>query len=252
MLARARGAVLIAVLTLLPAVAAATDLYAIDLGTGEPPAPIFLRRVDPANGSTLSSVLVTLAGETVVGGDGLAQHPQSEVLFALLEVERREGGSRELVTLDPGTGVATSVGDTGEELVELTFDTAGTLFAVSNSSSTKPKTLFRLSPTDAQATAVLSLPNGDDEFGAARNIAFNADDGLLYHFAGGGIANQPAIGQVFERVDLDGPAVAAIPLPHQPNEPSGITYLPGTDGFLVAGSASSFAARLSAIVSGRR
>ena len=212
---------LVAALLLLPSPAGAQDLYSLDRST-----PTHLRRVDPADGSTLSSRTVILAGaEGELAGDGLAQHPVTGELFALL----RDAGaaSRILVKLDPGSGRAERVGDTGESLVELTFDATGTLYAVS-----EEKLLFTVSTADATPTLVLALPNGA---GPDRNVAFNPDDGLLYHFAGSGVANDPIDGQIFERVDLaGGPSVTGIPLPHQPNWPVGMTYLPMADEFLVA------------------
>src|SRR5262245_44099897 len=58
-----------------------------------------LRRIDPATGATISSVPITLQGKTVLGGNGLATHPQTGQLYALLQLDRQQG--RQLVTIDP-------------------------------------------------------------------------------------------------------------------------------------------------------
>ena len=45
-----------------------------------------LRTIDSATGSTLQEVAITLSGETVTGGRGLARDPTSGVLYALLKL----------------------------------------------------------------------------------------------------------------------------------------------------------------------
>lgn len=61
---------------------------------------------------TDSSVTITLTGEVVEGGNGIAQHPVTPALYGLLKLTGQSG--RELATIDPSTGVATSIGDTGD------------------------------------------------------------------------------------------------------------------------------------------
>src|SRR5439155_138658 len=68
-----------------------------------------LRLLDPASGTTLSSVRITLPGETVAGATGLATHPLTGELWALLRLARADN-QRQLVVVDPTTGFATSIG----------------------------------------------------------------------------------------------------------------------------------------------
>ena len=61
-----------------------------------------LRIVNPSTGGTISSVPITLAGRIVSFGNGLATHPVTGQLFALLTLVGQPG--RQLVTINPATG----------------------------------------------------------------------------------------------------------------------------------------------------
>src|SRR6266481_2470385 len=137
----------------------------------------FLRVVDPSTGHTISSVPITLAGKIVSFGNGLATHPITGQLFALLTLTGQSG--RQLVIIDPATGVATSIGNTGDQFAGLAFNSSGTLFAVvgdkklSALGGLPPETLFTLSTSNAAPTQVLVLGHGND----GEAIAFNPRDG---------------------------------------------------------------------------
>ena len=88
-----------------------------------------LRVVDPSTGGTISSVPITLAGKIVSRGNGLATHPVTGQLFSLLTLVG-QSGQRQLVTINPATGVATSIGNTGDQFAGLAFNSGGTLFSV--------------------------------------------------------------------------------------------------------------------------
>ena len=125
-------------------------------------------------------------------------------LWALLRLSGQTG--RELVTIDPTTGVATNVGDTGDRFAGIAFDSSGILYGVTGDGANTPETLFTLSTVDATATQVTSLGNGTD----GEALAFNPDDGLFYHASG--LNNN-----VFETVNPISFSVTNIPL-------SGDTY----------------------------
>ncbi len=80
--------------TVLPA-ASTPDLLSIDRSSDR------LRVIDPNTGATLATSTITLAGERVYGGNGLAAHPMTGELWALLRLDGQFG--RELVTLAPAT-----------------------------------------------------------------------------------------------------------------------------------------------------
>ena len=143
------------------------------------PADAELRIIDPTDGSTISSLPITLAGKTVTGGNGLATSPfDNRTLWAVVKIQGQSG--RELVTIDPRTGVATSVGDTGDRFAGLAFNSNGGLYGVTGDGADKPESLFILDTTDATTSFVMPLGNGD----YGETLAFDLATGLLYHASG--------------------------------------------------------------------
>ncbi len=175
-----------------------------------------LRVIDPATAATVSSVTITLSGFTVNGGLGLAVEPATGILWALLKTNPPappEGGratARRLATIDPTTGVATSVGSTGDAFAGLAFDASGTLYGITGDGADVPETLFIISTADASTTSVLTLGDGDD----GETIAFNRDDGLMYHASGhfGDFDPVSLNGVVFQSIDLNTLVVTNIPI----------------------------------------
>jgi hypothetical protein len=171
-------------------------LYSVDQSSDQ------LRTIDPATGATLAAVPITLTGETVNGATGLALNPLTGELFALLKLASAAGlpPPRELVILDPATGVATSVGNIEQfGLAGLACDCAGNLFAVSGDGGDTQEALFQLNTADASATYLFGLGRGDD----GETIGFNPDADMLYHASGhfGDYDQQSDSGVIFETVD---------------------------------------------------
>jgi hypothetical protein len=169
-----------------------------------------LRTIDPATAATLTSIPITLAGTTVLGGTGLARHPTTGALWALLTTTTTPAGTRELVTVDPMTGVATLIGNTGGAFAGLAFN-GPVLYGVTGdelppSAAVPSESLFTLSTSDASATLVCNLGRGF----VGEALGFNTDDDLLYHASG-------VIDTVFETFDgtIVGPLciVTDIPIP---------------------------------------
>lgn len=170
---------------------AVIGLYSITPGDAK------LRIINAATGATLDdTITITLDGETVHGGQGLAQDPTTGVLWALLTLELPPV-SRELVTIDSITGVATRIGATGDKFAGITFGSDGTLFGVTGDGASTPETLFTLNKTTAAPTLVLTLGNGDD----GETIAYNPADGLIYHASGFGPQNLATTGEILETID---------------------------------------------------
>jgi hypothetical protein len=219
--------VVLLALGMLGAVPAGAGDFLLSVSPGGPGAPRtpdpFLRLVDSVDGSTVAgeSVAITLTGEVVIGGNGLARHPQTGTLFALLKLE---GTSfRRLVTLDEWTGVATDVGDTGNRFAGMAFASDGTLYAVTGDGGGVPESLFTLSTVDASSSLVRELGAGSD----GETLAFNPDDGLLYHASGIGTPNNPN-GEKFETVDPDTLIVTNVPLSgFDYEELTSLTFLDG-------------------------
>ncbi|MBL9186095.1 MAG: hypothetical protein JNK23_01320 [Opitutaceae bacterium] len=165
---------------------ATPKLYSVDRSSPS------LRELNPATGATVSSVTMTLAGETIGGATGLAADPTTGTFYALLRlgtISARNPSARRLVTVNVTTGVATNIGVAGgggnlgpsPAMADLAFDASGTLYGIiGNGSSSSQKQLVTLNKTNGTATSFMTLSNGND--GAA--IAYNSDNGLLYHAAG--------------------------------------------------------------------
>jgi hypothetical protein len=97
------------------------------------------------------------------------------------------------VTLDPVTGTATLIGDTGHQIAGIAFDSAGTLYAVSGSRAPNAETLFTVNLSTAALTPVKVIGAGWD----GEAIAYNSDDGQMYHAEGWDIV------LVFEKMNLN-------------------------------------------------
>jgi len=173
-------------------------------GFPRPPDPT-LRTIDSANGSTVGSVTISLAGEVVNGGTGLARHPQTGVLYAMLKIAGRQ--FPDLVTLDEGTGVAVRIGGTQDKFAGIAFTSDGTLYGVSGEAGPNPEALYTIDPLTGQSSLVEDLGAGSD----GETLAFNPDDGLLYHASGSGNPNSN-FGEIFETIDPATLAITNVPL----------------------------------------
>src|SRR5688572_4321548 len=119
-------------LTLFTTAGTAATLYGVDSGTDS------LARIDPVTGATtvigtgldpLQTALDNLYATPV----GMAIRPSDQRIFVGNQ-SRLVGGvgssSRDLVTVDPVTGVATLVGSHGELAATLAFSPAGQLYGM--------------------------------------------------------------------------------------------------------------------------
>lgn len=209
------------------------DLVSIPRGPGRSDnvtSPVELLRIDPNTGETLPSFpiqLPGLVGCNLRGGNGLAVNPLTEELFALLNCGANE--PRLLAIIDTFDGNATIVGDTGDFFAGLAFADDGTLFAITGDRTTRgdevfgkrPNTLFIMSTTDATVKVVCSFEDQPNVQGG-QAIAFNPDDGLLYHASGNGGL------RVFESIDDVTPRDPLAPCPVTRRGPTGADYVEAT------------------------
>jgi hypothetical protein len=180
---------------------------------------------NPYSLRSLSSVPVTLAGATIVYFRGLAFDAVRARFYALLILDGQDG--YELVTIDPITGVATSIGNTGDRFDMLTADCSGTLYAATLEEATisvADNSLFRLDPTTASATLLRGLSRGRFSGG----LAFRATDRSLYHYGG----DRPD--EHFERLDVSSLTLADVPLSSGAGTVHSLVYWPQLDVFLGA------------------
>ncbi|HEY8504199.1 MAG TPA: PEP-CTERM sorting domain-containing protein [Gemmataceae bacterium] len=98
---------------------AGATLYGIEqFDTFDSDGELDLLTLDPADGSVLSSVDVTLAGIDLNGvSNGLAADPDTGELWGIVQGQ----GGRRLVTIDPATGVATQIGVLSDNFAGLAF-----------------------------------------------------------------------------------------------------------------------------------
>jgi outer membrane protein assembly factor BamB len=141
--------------------------------------------------------VITLGGQEVNGATGVARHPGTGVLYVLLKIGSPQTSSL-LATLDERSGVATSVGTTGQRMSTMTFASDGTLYAASGNMSVIAHGLFTVDTSTGQSTLIGNLSNGGDEGEA---LAYNPEDGLLYHAKGLGARNNNNSGEIFEKFD---------------------------------------------------
>jgi hypothetical protein len=138
-----------------------------------------LRLIDLSAGTVLSSVGVTMTtSDTVQNLTGIAEHPLTGEIYALVGIVGQAG--RELATLNTTTGVATSIGNTGDNFAAISFNNAGILYGVTGDGATATETLFTLNIFTGVSTMVMALGDGDD----GETIAINTDNNLIYHCSG--------------------------------------------------------------------
>jgi hypothetical protein len=154
-----------------------------------------LRRIDPASGATLGSVAMSTDNplRQIVGANGLATDPTTGELWLLLRFDDNPSG-RELAVVDPATGHATIVGNTGEKLSAIAFTADGSLYALSGNGANPPSTLYLLSTGDGHPTELLQLGEG----GIGEALAFHPPSGLLYRASGSVVLGGQT---VFESID---------------------------------------------------
>jgi len=188
----------------------AAFLYAVDeIDTG-------IRMIETATGVEINTRNLTVSGVTTLNRFdsvlGAAINPLTGVMYAVIDLKHRDTNvvMRKFVTINPRSGAATDVATTDPDVVGdmqlggLAFASNGTLYAVTNDNADVPSTLYTVDLGTGVFTFVMTLGNGLD----GETIAFNPDDGKLYHASGMGIAAE----KVFEAIDLNGLTVTNIPL----------------------------------------
>ncbi|MBI2357059.1 hypothetical protein HYV12_03365 [Candidatus Dojkabacteria bacterium] len=148
----------------------------------------------------LSSQSITLAGYTVNGSNGLAYNPLTCEMYSVIQLQGQSG--RQLVKINPTTGIATSVGNTGKKFAGIAFTRDGVLWGITGKGeSNQPSTLYTISTLNGSTTSKLTLGGGD----SGETIGYNPVDGLLYHLSGN---SSP----VFESINPNTLSVTNIPI----------------------------------------
>lgn len=137
-----------------------------------------LRIVDLDTLATIETHTVSVSGQTVSGCSGLAFEPGTGTLYILVRISGVPIPF--LATYDINGDVTNIIGSTVLDFVGLSFSSSGDLYAISADDASIPSTLCTLDTTTGSPTDICNFVNGD--MGEA--IAFNPDDGLIYHASG--------------------------------------------------------------------
>ncbi len=139
--------------------------------------------------TVFSQNTLTMSGFTVLSATGLSYNPVNGMYYAILRVN---GGPRRLVTVDPETGVCTDIGSMGANFSSITFTPSGNLYAIAGQGAgvTFAQNLYSVNIATGTPTFLAGpFPLGAD----GEVIAFNKDDGFLYHWSGNTTANMERI-----------------------------------------------------------
>lgn len=148
-----------------------------------------LRKVDVDTRTVLSQMPITVSGQVVHKLNGMAQHPTTGVLYAIVQFNGVT--LRELISLDTITGVGTLIGPTGHKFSGIAFNNSSILYGVTGDGSPTPESLYTINLLTGAAIFVMSLGEGTD----GEAIAFDSDDNTLYHASGNGT-------KIFETVTI--------------------------------------------------
>ena len=138
--------------------------------------------------TVFSQDTLTLSGFTVLGANSVSYNPVDGQYYAILRVSV---GTRRLVTVDPETGVCTDIGAMGSNYSSMTFTPSGKLYAFGgHGSGVTAERLYSVNTANGTTT----LLAGPFSLGAdGEVIAFNPDDGFIYHWSGNTTANMARI-----------------------------------------------------------
>ena len=164
-----------------------------------------LAEIDPVTGAVLNSTTVTLSGVTIFGLADVEVNPADGLLWGLI-VDATP--ATHLVTIDPATGVATLIATTEDLFFDMAFNANGTVLWGVTMDDTQgvllTAALYELNMTDATATLL-------QDFGTAsslgESIAFNPNDGLIYHLSGTGVLNTAEILETWDPANPGNPTV---------------------------------------------
>jgi hypothetical protein len=179
-----------------------------------------IREVDPATGATISLKWIRLPPGTYGAyTTGMAAHPTTGEFFTLVARAPSPTGpicQHLLAKIDPATGAATIIGNTGACFASLAFHSNGTLYGVTNSEGAEPPSLFTLDTTSATPTLLISFDTVGRSSGAVvggSGLAFNPSDGLLYRSGRVDVSDQ-----IFQAINPNTLAVTDIPLSGSPTD----------------------------------
>jgi uncharacterized repeat protein (TIGR01451 family) len=139
---------------------------------------IDVARADQIDGEYLDEFEAQPLDETLGVLLGMALDPTSNYMYGVVTVND-DSEDRRLVIITPYSGDLTLVGDVsagGHLVSDITFGSDGTLYGVTGQGGTNRHSLVSIDTTTAEVTVLTGLNDG-----GGHALAFNPDDGLLYH-----------------------------------------------------------------------
>ena len=221
-----------------------------------PPYPLF--QIDPDTAEITGTIPITLILDAggyllpliVDQGKGLAVDPTNGEMWAILGFRpyyMTSGDWWALARLNPYSGVAVAVDDPMTSSLpilytDLAVDLESLVYGATGNSPQKvvdqDHALYEIDKIDTSDTFILQFPEPPDvNFTPGEVIAFNNDDGLMYHASG---SYDTEAERLFETLDLDTLALTAVPItPVGQGEwfwrrPSAMTYAWGASQFYLA------------------
>lgn len=170
--------------------------------------------IDLVSGNAVNTHPITVPGKTVVQTYGVARDPQTGTVYAVVGYVELVG--RSLITVDPATGAGTHIGQT-PVVSDIAIGTDGTLYGIGGNFGSGGL-LYSLNKATGAGTSMAQLSSGSGHV-----IAFNADDGRIYH---GFVNCSDSCYFYLESVDPQAPT--------PPNPADAIKFLP--NGFAESGS----------------
>ena len=154
-----------------------------------------LYRLNPDTGATLATIPLSLStGESLEGGRGLATEPGTGQLWGLLVVTSEVNSARRLVTINPTTGVATQKAKLLGNFMDVAFDAAGILYAITDNrpvpggTTVFPARIYTVNKTTGATTEFLDVSAGavagQPNFRESETIGVGLSSDLLYHSSG--------------------------------------------------------------------
>jgi beta-lactam-binding protein with PASTA domain len=175
----------------------ATTLYSVEELSLSPQsgASPNLYRLNPESGATLAKIPLSLStGESLEGGRGLATEPGTNQLWGLLVVTSEVNSARRLVTINPTTGLATQKAKLFGNFMDLAFDAAGTLYAITDNRTVPkgatvfPARIYTVNKSTGATTEFLDVSAGavagQPNFRESETIGMEPSSDLLYHLSG--------------------------------------------------------------------